>query len=148
MGNLRNPFENHVFVQGRLTRDPELRYTSGNTALCSFSICNTEYFRDKAGAKQERTSFFDVKCWAKVAEYVAESMRKGADVQLSGRLAQESWEDKNTGAKRSKIVIIAARVQALAWADDGTPGMQGDTRTSHPEAAHDDEPISEDDIPF
>lgn len=141
--SVKNPFMNLVVIQGRMTRDPELKFTSQGKAICSFSIANTKYF-SRNGERAEKTGFFDVIVWDKVAEYVGQNLHKGDDVQIEGELEQESWEDKNTGQKRSKVRILARRVAGMAWPDDtrkpeGSYGREKDLHT---------DPIPEDDIPF
>lgn len=147
-GNARNPFENFVFIQGRLTRDPEMRYTATGTALVTFAIANSEYFK-KDGVRKEQTGFYDVKAWGKLAEYLSDKIRKGDDVQVVGKLNQESWEDKNTGAKRSKITIVANRVAMMTWPDNGDgSGARQESGAESGAAAGGDDYVSEDDIPF
>jgi len=150
MGDLRLPDLNKVIIAGRLTRDPELRYTSGGLAFCKVCIANTRYFRKKDGTRGEEDMFVDFVVWDKQAEYVGERLRKGRPVLVEGRLKSDSWEDKTTGQKRSKIEINAQRVVPLDWDADGPSGgpRPSASRPAEPDPRPIEEPIPEDDIPF
>lgn len=99
-----------VTVVGNLTSDPELRYGASGTGWMSFTIANTQWKRNGDQWEEAGTSFFDVKVFKNLAENIAESLQKGDKVIVVGRIAQESWEDKKTGDKRSKFVISADAV--------------------------------------
>lgn len=104
---------NMVTIEGNLTRDPELRYTSSGTAVASFTVAsNRSYKRSGATEWTEETAFVDVTAWSQLGENVAESLSKGAGVVVTGRLRQESWEDRDTGQKRSKLSVMADTVAA------------------------------------
>ncbi len=150
MGDLRIPDLNRVIIAGRLTRDPELRYTQGGLAFCRVCIANTRYFRKKDGTRGEEDMFVDFVVWDKQAEYVGERLRKGRPVLVEGRLKSDTWEDKATGQKRSKIEINAQRVVPLDWDADGPGASQrpAESRSSEPDPRPIEEPIPEDDIPF
>ncbi len=106
-------FDNTVIIVGNLTRDPELRYTQGSNAVAKFGLAWNR--KDKNG--QETTGFFDITCWADLAENVAESLTKGMRVVVYGRLDYQSWESKDGGGKRSKVEIVADEVApSLRWA--------------------------------
>lgn len=148
MSDLRVPDLNMVIIAGRLTRDPELKYTQGGRAVCTVSIANTRFYKDKSGEKKEDTTFIDATVWDKFAEYVGERMLKGRPVVIEGRIKSESWEDKTTGQKRSKIEIMASRITPLDWDGEKSGGSEP-RREDRPPAARDiEEPIPEDDIPF
>lgn len=115
------PNFNQVTLVGNAVRDPELRYTPGGAAVCEFSIAVNERWKDKNGQQQERVGFFDCVAWARLAEVIAEYVKKGKPILVSGRLTQDRWEDKNTGQKKSRIRITAGTVQFL-----GTGGGRGD----------------------
>lgn len=160
MSELRVPDLNHVFIAGRITRDPELRYISGsNTPYCRLGIANTRYFRDKnTGERKEETCFVDVTVWGAQAEFVGERLKKGRPVLVEGRLRSSEWEDQATGQRRTRIGITATRVNPLDWDDSGSySGGGGGGGSSHaaPSGGGGDrapreieEPIPEDDIPF
>ena len=101
---------NNVSVVGNATRDPELRFTPSGQAIATFGIAVNRSWRNKQSNEwEEAVSFFDVTCWAQMAENVAESVTKGTRVLVSGRLEQRSWET-NDGEKRSKVEIVAEEI--------------------------------------
>ncbi|CAB4604966.1 unannotated protein [freshwater metagenome] len=101
---------NNVTVVGNCTRDPELRFTAGGQAVASFGLAvNRRWQNRQTNEWEEAVSFFDVTCWAQLAENVAESITKGSRLIVSGRLDQRSWETQD-GDKRSKIEIVADEV--------------------------------------
>ena len=101
---------NNVTVVGNCTRDPELRFTAGGQAVASFGLAvNRRWQNRQTNEWEESVSFFDVTCWAQLAENVAESITKGSRVMVSGRLDQRSWETQD-GDKRSKIEIVADEI--------------------------------------
>ena len=83
---------NNVTVVGNCTRDPELRFTAGGQAVASFGLAvNRRWQNRQTNEWEEAVSFFDVTCWAQLAENVAESITKGSRLIVSGRLDQRSW---------------------------------------------------------
>ena len=101
---------NSVTLVGNCTRDPELRFTSSGQAVATFGLAvNRRWQNRQTNEWEEQVSFFDVKCWAQMAENVAESVTKGTRVVVSGRLDQRSWETQD-GDKRSKVEIVADEV--------------------------------------
>lgn len=107
---------NTVTVVGNVTRDPELRFTSSGQALASFGLAVNRRWQNRNNEWEESTSFFDVTCWAQMAENVAESVPRGTRVLVTGRLEQRSWETDN-GEKRSKVEVVADEVApSLRWA--------------------------------
>ncbi len=109
--------DNTVTVVGNVTRDPEMRYTAGGAANCSFGLAvNRRWMNRQTNEWEERTSFFNVVCWREMAENVSESLGKGARVVVTGRLEQRSWETEN-GEKRSVVEIAADEIgPSLRWA--------------------------------
>ena len=109
--------DNNVTLVGNVTRDPELRFTPSGQAVASFGLAVNRRWQDRgSGQWQEQTSFFDVKCWAQMAENVSESLARGARVVVSGRLEQRSWETEQ-GDKRSKVEVVADEIApSLRWA--------------------------------
>lgn len=104
--------DNTITISGNLTRDPELKFLGSGTAVADLSVAVNR--KDKDG--NESTSFIDVTAWQTLAENVAESLTRGARVIVTGRLEQQTWEDKD-GGKRSKLVLIADDVApSLKWA--------------------------------
>ncbi len=108
---------NNVTIVGNLTRDPELRFTASGQATASFGVAvNRRWQNRQTNEWEEATSFFDVVCWAQMAENVAQSLSRGSRVVVSGRLDQRSWEN-NEGERRSKIEITADEIApSLRWA--------------------------------
>lgn len=99
---------NNVVLMGNLTRDPELKYTPGGTAVCDLSIA-LNYTRGKGDEKKEEVSFIDCTAFGKNAENAAEYLKKGRQTIIEGRLQQERWESKE-GKKMSKLKVIAERI--------------------------------------
>ena len=108
---------NTVELIGNITRDPELRFTPSGAAVANFGLAvNRRWRNQQTNEWEEQVSFFDVKCWAQMAENVAESVPRGTRVLVTGRLEQRSWETDN-GEKRSKVEVVADEVApSLRWA--------------------------------
>jgi single-strand DNA-binding protein len=106
---------NQVILMGRLTRDPEVRTTSTGKSITSFSIAV-----DRAG-QEDAADFFDVTAWEKLGELVSQYLSKGRRCLVQGRLRQDSWDDKETGKKRSRVEVVATDVTFL----DGPNGEGG-----------------------
>jgi len=143
MGNARIPDVNELFLAGRLTRDPELKQLSSGTQLAKFGFVHSRKFKG-----EEHPMFIDVTVWGQSAEYVAQNLTKGDKVMLRGRLEQETWDDKQTGAKRSKHTMTAHNVNALEWPDDGQQAAPKKEYDGGYVAPPKEQPIPEDDIPF
>ncbi|MBQ9019897.1 single-stranded DNA-binding protein [Candidatus Saccharibacteria bacterium] len=118
-----------AIITGNITRDPELRNTPSGATVCSFSVAVNRTFRDSSGAQQEVVSFIDCTAWGKPAEIINQYARKGTGILVSGRLEQRSWEDKNTGQKRSRVEIIVEDFNFLSGInqDGGNGGSNGGT---------------------
>jgi single-strand DNA-binding protein len=108
---------NNITLVGNLTRDPELRFTSGGRAKTGFGLAVNRRWMDRnTNEWQEQTSFFNIVCWGDLAENVQESLAKGSRAMVSGRLEQRSWETEN-GDKRSVVEVVADEVgPSLRWA--------------------------------
>lgn len=108
---------NNCDLVGNVTRDPELRFTPSGQAVASFGLAvNRRWQNRQTNDWEEQTSFFDIVCWAQMAENVSESVTKGMRVMVNGRLEQRSWETE-TGDKRSKVEVVADEVgPSLRWA--------------------------------
>ncbi len=110
---------NKVFLLGRLTRDPELRYTPGGTAVTDLGLAVNRYFTARDGeARTEETLFIDVTVWSRQAENCCQFLKKGQQVHVEGYLRTDSWDDKTTGEKRTKIKVVADNVQFLGGSRD------------------------------
>jgi len=124
---------NKVFLIGNLTRDPELRVTPKGTAICSFGLAVNRQFRDESGTARDETTFVDIEAWGKQAELVAKYLARGAPAMIEGRLKLDEWQDKTSGAKRSKLKVVLENVQFLGGKRDGTPAemREGEQRQEH-----------------
>lgn len=120
---------NEVRLIGRLTRDPELRSTAGGQQICNFGLATGRKYKNGAGEQVEETTFVEVTCWAKLAENVARYMKKGSQIFIGGRLKFDSWEDKQSGQKRSRLTVTADNVQFLdVKKDSDGPAQQHNER--------------------
>ena len=126
---------NKVLLMGNLTRDPELRYTSGGTAVASFGLAVNRKFKQGEEWKDE-VCFVDITVWAKQGENCAEYLNKGSLAFIEGRLNYQTWEDKQSGQQRSKLEVVANNVQFLT--KQGAKMDMGSGSSSVPD----------DDIPF
>lgn len=104
---------NKVILVGNLTRDPESRKVASGE-VCSLSLAVNRTWYDKAaGQKREEVTYVDVTAWGKLAEVAGSYLRKGSPVMIEGRLQLETWDDKKTGEKRSKLKVVAEVLQLL-----------------------------------
>jgi len=105
---------NHISLVGNLTREPELRYTTGGRGVASFGLAVNRRYQSN-GEWQEQTSFFNVVAWGELGENCAASLEKGARVVVTGRLEQRSWE--TDGEKKSTVEVVADEIgPSLRWA--------------------------------
>jgi len=116
---------NQVILMGRLTRDPEQRTTTSGKTIASFSIAVDR------GGESDQADFFDVTAWEKLGELVVQYLGKGRRVLVQGRLRQDSWDDKETGKKRSRVEVTATDVTFL----DGPNGDDDGQRQSTPRSS-------------
>lgn len=123
---------NLVVLMGNLTRDPEVRYTSKGTAVASAGIAVNKRWAGEDGQPRESVSFFDVTAFGRTAEVLSERCRKGDPVLVSGELKQESWEDKQTGAKRTAVKVVAREIQLLGARREEPQGAEHPPRTGQP----------------
>jgi single-strand DNA-binding protein len=129
---------NQVVITGNLTRDPELRHLPSGTSVCTLGVAVNETYKSDDEWK-ERANFFDVVVWGKQGEACDEYLEKGRPVAIAGRLRYESWEAED-GSKRSKVKIVADRVQFL---NSGEKRSSSSSRDSESSQLSDD-----DDFPF
>ena len=113
---------NKVFLMGNLTRDPELRYTPSGSAVTDLPLAVNRTWTGKDGERKEEVLFVDVTVWDRQAETCCQYLKKGRGVHVEGSLKLESWDDKTTGEKKSKIKVSAERVQFLYRREDGPGG--------------------------
>jgi len=120
---------NRVVLMGNLTRDPEVRYTTGGTAVTDVSLAINRYRTDKnTNQRIEETTFVEVTLWGRTAEIAGEYLGKGRPVLIEGRLQQDQWEDKETGQKRSKLKVVGESMQLLGGREGGVGGGGGAPR--------------------
>ena len=117
---------NKVILLGNLTRDPEVRYTPKGSAVCDLGLAvNRNYTLDN-GEKREEVTFVDVVLWARLAEIAGEYLKKGRPVFIEGRLQMDSWDDKQTGQKRTKLRVVGETMQLIGGRPGG--GAAGDSQ--------------------
>ncbi len=105
---------NKVFLIGRLTRNPEIRFLPSGTQVTSFSIAVNRAYKTKDSSEwKEETYFFDVEAFGKLAERIGKQVSKGTQVLIEGSLRQDKWET-SSGEKRSKIKIVADKINLLS----------------------------------
>ena len=109
---------NRVLLIGNLTRDPELRYTPKGTPVTEIGLAVNRIFSGEDGEKKEETTFVDVTLWARQAEIAGQYLKKGRPVFIEGRLQLDTWDDKQTGQKRSRLRVVAENLQLLGSRQD------------------------------
>lgn len=152
---------NKVILAGNLTRDPELRYTPQGTAVARFTLAINRTWKSESGESKEEVSFIDVDAWSRQAEVIAQYVKKGRPLLVEGRLKQDTWEDKNTHQKQSKLKVVLESFQFLGDGQRNDAGASSAPRPARPTvtapapgepAAAGSEPDagapSEDDVPF
>src|SRR5271154_2176045 len=123
---------NKVILAGNLTRDPELRYTPKGSAVAEFSLAVSRTWKTESGETKEEVSFIEIEAWGRQGEVIAQYMRKGRPLLLEGRLKQDTWEDKDTHKKQSKLKVV---LEAFSFIDSkggeaGTPPSDAPRRTA------------------
>ncbi len=113
---------NKVMIIGNLTADPEVRTTPRGTSLTELRLAVNRVMSGQGeGERREETTYLDVTCWGRTGEVAAQYLSKGRPVFIEGRLQQDSWEDKQTGQRRSRIRIVAENLQLLGGRGEGAP---------------------------
>ncbi len=113
---------NKVMLMGNLTRDPEVRYTPKGSAVADLAIAVNRVYTADNGEKREEVTYIDVVLWARLAELAGQYLKRGNPVFIEGRLQMDTWEDKQTGQKRSKIRVVGEVMQFLGGKKDGEGG--------------------------
>ncbi|HVY70493.1 MAG TPA: single-stranded DNA-binding protein [Verrucomicrobiae bacterium] len=148
---------NKVILVGNLTRDPELRYTPKGTAIAKIGLAVNRVWRTETGEQKEEVTFVDVDVFGRTAENVGQYMRKGSPIMIEGRLRLDTWDDKQTGQKRSKLGVVAETVQFLGSPRGGDSGGEAPGRPARPAQSHSappspdpggDDSAGDDDVPF
>ncbi len=126
---------NKVFLMGRLTFDPELRRLPNGTAVTDLRLATSRSWAGRDGERKEETLFIDVTVWERQAENCCQYLKKGRSVHVEGYLKMDSWDDKTTGEKRTKIKVQAERVQFLDSQRSESPGGMGEEEMGAPREA-------------
>jgi single-strand DNA-binding protein len=129
---------NRVLLIGNLTRDPEVRYTPKGTAVTEIGLAVNRVYSGEDGEKKEEVTFVDVTLWARQAEIAGQYLKKGRPVFIEGRLQLDSWDDKQTGQKRSRLRVVAENLQLLGSRQDSegaSSGSSGSFSASAPRRA-------------
>ena len=113
---------NKVMLIGNLTRDPEIKYTPKGTAIADIALAVNRTYSTESGEKREEVTFIDVTLWGRVAEIVGEYCKKGRPLFVEGRLQLDTWDDKATGQKRSKLKVVGENIQLLNSREGGGGG--------------------------
>lgn len=113
---------NKVILLGNLTRDPELRVTPKGTAICQFGLAVNRKFRDASGTTREEVTFVDIEAWDKQGENISKFCTKGSPLLVEGRLKLDTWDDKASGQKRSKLKVVLENFQLIGGRGEGTGG--------------------------
>lgn len=146
-----------AIVAGNLTRDPEMRSTPSGAQACNFTIAVNRVFKSSNGDQQEQTSFIDCVAWGRPGETIAQYVKKGSALLVSGRIEQRSWEDKTSGQRRSRVEIIVEDFSFIGGESGRGGGAARAPKTDAgsdagtdfvPEDVPADEAINLDDIPF
>jgi single-strand DNA-binding protein len=118
---------NKVIIMGNLTRDPQVRYTPNQTAVTDLGLAVNRTWYDKGSQqKREEVTFIDVTLWGRQAEVAGEYLSKGRSVLIEGRLHLDSWDDKETGQKRSKLKVVCENMTMVGGRNEqGGGGSQG-----------------------
>ena len=143
---------NQVILMGRLTRDPEMRTTTTGKSIASFGLAVDR------GGQDDQADFFDITAWEKLGELANQYLSKGRRCLVQGRLRQDSWDDKETGKKRSRIEVVATDITFLDGPNSGDNGGNTSAGSSSSSSSKksddvviddiDDKPIDLSEIPF
>jgi single-strand DNA-binding protein len=119
---------NKVILLGNLTRDPEVRYTPKGSAVCDLGVAVNRVYTTDTGEKREEVTYVDVVLWSRLAEIAGEYLKKGRPIFIEGRLQLDTWDDKQSGQKRSKLRVIGETMQLLGSRPGGgaVPAEAGD----------------------
>ena len=147
---------NKVILLGNLTRDPEVRYTPKGTAVTDLGLAVNRTYTADNGEKREEVTFVDVTFWGRTAEVAGEYLKKGRPVFVEGRLQLDSWDDKQSGQKRTKLKVIGENMQMLGAPRGGGSGggdeeggpPRSSSRPAPPPKASAPSAPDDDEIPF
>ena len=111
---------NRVVLAGNITREPELRFTNDGVPVCNFGLAV-----NRVRSRNEEVDFFDVTAWRELGETVAKNKKKGDPILVEGRLQYRSWEDRESGQRRSKVDVVADNIQFLGKGNGDGGGANG-----------------------
>jgi single-strand DNA-binding protein len=120
------PNLNKVMLMGNLTRDPEIKYTPKGTAIANFGMAINRNYSTEGGEKREEVTFIDIEAFGRTAEIIGEYFKKGRPIFIEGRLKLDTWDDKQTGQKKSKLRVVADSFEFLG-SREGGPGGGGES---------------------
>jgi len=126
---------NRVLLIGNLTRDPEIRYTPKGTAVADVGLAINRVLNTEEGERREEVTYVDVVLWARLAEIADQYLKKGRPVFIEGRLQLDSWDDKQTGQKRSRLRVVAENMQLLGSRSESEAAASTTTPRRSPGAA-------------
>lgn len=153
MNGLRLHQLNDVKLVGRLTRDPDLRFTAKGQAVCRFDLAINRRFKDVSGEWKDDTSFIPIVAWREMAQRCQERLKKGSPVYVEGHLKSRNWETKD-GQKRTTLEVIAQRIQFLAKVEGSSAGAtateseEADLQAPVQPTSKNEESSEEEEIPF
>lgn len=130
---------NKVMLIGNLTRDPELRHTPKGTSVADLGLAVNRKVQDGNGGWKDETTFVDVTVWGSAADNAGKYLQKGRPIFVEGRIQMETWDDKETGQKRSRLKIVGENIQFL-------PSSQKATAGTSPASNNQQQPIDQSDI--
>lgn len=146
---------NRVFLLGNVTRDPEVKFTPKGTAVTDLGLALNRTFTNTSGEKVEEVVFVDVELWGRTAEVAGEYAKKGRQVLIEGRLRMDTWEDKASGQKRSRLRVVGDNMTLLSMPSGrsaaGRPQEEEPATEAHgtrPRSSSPPPPPEPDDIPF
>ena len=168
------PSFNRVTLMGNLTRDPQLKHLPSNTTVADFGLAMNRHYKTTSGEDREEVCFIDCSAFGRHAEVIGQFCRKGKPLFIEGRLKYDQWDDKTSGAKRSKVSVVVENFQFVGGSGDGeqrgaqlagrqatfdnaqeaeapaqpAPTRAASRRTSRPVAEGEKQHFTEADIPF
>jgi single-strand DNA-binding protein len=145
---------NKVILMGNLTRDPELRYTPKGTAIARIGLALNRSWRTETGEQRDETTFVDVDAFGRQAETISQYLKKGSPLLIEGRLRLDTWEDKQTNQKRSKLGVVLETFRFVGPAQHREGGASSEPQRARAveapaePAEPAEEAPPEDDVPF
>lgn len=131
---------NKVILMGNLTRDPELRYTPSGAPVCNFDMAMNRAYTRQGGEKRDEVCYMSIVVWGKPGESCGQYLKKGRSVHVEGHLQQRTWETPE-GQKRSKIEVVAERVQFLGGGNGAGKGATAGGESHAPAPDQDEVPF-------